>query len=116
MENITSTATPMTNGSNITTVDNSTNFKNETVHENKTTNLDESSGMIPETTSTPSEAKNKTINPDESSGMIPETTSTPSEPTKKPTEKRSTEIIDILIGSRRRRARVSQIYFEISCI
>ena len=92
MENVTNTTTPMTNASNITTVDNSTNFENETVHENQTNYLDESSGMI-----------------------VPETPATPSEPTKKPTEKRSTEIIDILIGSRRRRARVSQRCFEISC-
>ena len=90
----------MTNTSNITTVDNSTTFENKTIYNNKTNNLDESSGMIPEATSMTSEA-------------------TPtSEPTKKPTEKRSTEIIDILIGSRRRRAgRVSQIaILEISCI
>lgn len=86
----------MTNASNITTINNSTDFKNETVYENKTNKLDESSGMTP-------------------------VTLTPSEPTKKPTEKRSTEIIDILIGSRRRRARVShadifQDFLHLACI
>ena len=58
---------------------------------------------------------NATAEPEESSGTTPVMPMT-NEPTKKPTEKRATDIIDILIGNRRRRAkrakRVSYPYFH----
>ena len=87
MENAT-----ITNSSNITIANNDT-FTNTTTFDNATNNvtaeLEESSGTTP---------------------VMPLT----NEPTKKPTEKRATDIIDILIGNRRRRAkrgkRVSYTY------
>lgn len=55
------------------------------------------------------------VEPSESSGITPVMPTT-NEPTKKPTEKRGTDIINILIGNRRRKAtnRVSEMPL-ISC-
>ena len=83
--NITNTTANTTNAT--MTTSNST-FQNGTTH-NNTSDLEVSSGMTSEITPT-------------------------SEPTKKSTEKRSTDIIDILIGKRRRRrSRRVSVYFDL---
>lgn len=84
MEN---TSTTMTNTSNITTA-NTTSMDNGTI--GNTTNFNNDTDSDHE--------------PSESSGLKPVMPTT-DEPTKKPTEKRATDIINVLIGSRRRRAK-----------
>lgn len=84
MEN---TTTTMTNTSNITTA-NTTSMDNGTF--GNTTNFNNETDSDHE--------------PSESSGLKPVMPTT-DEPTKKPTEKRATDIINVLIGSRRRRAK-----------
>lgn len=81
MQNVIATEIPTINTTNIT-------IDNETVELNESSG----SGMIP-------------VTPEATEIITP---ATDQQPTKKPTEKRSTDIIDILIGSRRRRANRSK--------
>lgn len=89
--------------SNVTSTDNATSG-----------NITASNATTENGTSIADNTNHTTTEPNESSGTTPVMPVT-DEPTKKPTEKRSTEIINILIGNRRRRAsRVSKMLLTLN--